>query len=99
VTTAVGPELPGPTPGAAYDLDARPDDQRHQALTYADTRQWLTFVRTTGERPSTRRYVIRLNTGTERQLRPEQVIAYVTAIADLLGHGPAFPEREDTPAT
>ncbi len=43
--------------------------------------------------------MIRLNTGTERQLRPEQVIAYVTAIADLLGHGPAFPEREDTPAT
>ncbi len=79
------------------DPDAHPDEQRYQALTFADDREWLSFVHVTPGRPADRRYVITIN-GTPRTLRAEEVLPYVTGLADARGVGHhLFPDRrEDT---
>lgn len=79
------------------DPDAHPDDQRYQALTFADDNGWLSFERVTPGRPAQRRYVIEVD-GSSRLLRPEDVLPYVTGLADARGVGHAlFPTRKDTP--
>lgn len=78
------------------DPDAHLDDQRHQALTYADGQQWLAFEHVTPGNRATRRYVIEI-AGRPRLLRADDVLPYVTALADAHGAGHLFPDREDRP--
>jgi hypothetical protein len=85
-----------PLPALAYDPSAAPDDQRHQALTYAHRAEWLNFSHVTPGRPSARRWVVTVD-GRTRSLYRDEVMPYVTGIADARGSGHAFPVREDTP--
>lgn len=92
-----------PLPGAPswsvspIDENAHPEDQRYQALTFADDNGWLAFENVTPGRPAERRYVIEVN-GHPRVLRPDAVLPYVMGLADARGVGHAlFGNREDTP--
>lgn len=78
------------------DPDATPDDQRHQALTFADDAGWLTFRYITPDRPSVRRYVIEVAEGVEERLPPDEVLPYVRGQAHARGVYNLFPPREDT---
>jgi hypothetical protein len=87
------------------DPHAHPNDQAHQALTYADAQGWLVFRHVTAARRQDsrlRRYVIAVPAAPGqpervRELAPTAVLPYVTGLADARGHGHLFPPREDTP--
>jgi hypothetical protein len=85
-----------PVTSLPVDPTAHLDDQRHQALTYADGQGWLAFEHVTPGPRATRRYVIEVN-GRPRLLPADAVLPYVTALADAHGVGHLFPDREDTP--
>jgi len=93
-------------PVSPVDPTAHPNDQAHQALTYAHDQGWLMFRHTIpANRPlgTPRRYVIAVSaepddlTARVRELVPAAVLPYVTGLADARGHGHLFPAREDTP--
>lgn len=84
-------------PAYAYDPDARPHDQRHQALTYADANGWLSFERLVGELLREYRYIVVTRAGVRRELTAAQVLPYVTGLADGLGVDVIPPPREDRP--
>jgi hypothetical protein len=85
------------------DPDASPSDQAYQALTFAAGREWLIFKYVTAGGPRTREYVIEKVVTTqpeetiERRLRIEQVLPYVTGLADARASGYLFPQREEPP--
>jgi hypothetical protein len=80
----------------AIDPTARPDDQRFQALTYADAQGWLSFEHVTPGRPVESRYVITV-AGVRRRLHPDAVLPYVQGHADARDLPALFPNREDEP--
>lgn len=90
------PYFGDPAPAHIVDPAALPDDQRHQALTYADEQGWLHFRHVTPGRPSERRYVIEV-AGVVRLLPPAEVLPYVRGQCDARDRPDLMPPREDTP--
>lgn len=72
------------------------DDQRYQALTYADQRGWIRFDHVSPGRLSQRRWVISVlggrTPGRRRDLHPDWVLPYVAGLADAHGAGHLFPD-------
>lgn len=78
---------------APVDPNAHPDDQRHQALTFADAQGWLTFAYVTPGGRARRRYVVQIN-GLTRKLAADAVLPYVTGLADARGAAHLFRDLE-----
>lgn len=83
--------------GLPVDPGAALDDQRYQALTYANDQGWIAFEHVTAGPRSGRRWVVTVpgDRPVTRELSPAFVIPYVTGLADAHGAGHLFPNRED----